>query len=1112
MKRVKDKPDLAAEFAKPKINADLRSGRGCVFVWNRETPDRQELETWLSGGVKNAGLVASATLILVEDIERLARVHPALVQAFGGPPIVALPLSAWAATLDADIFPYQSDDLRRKQLEAIQQFAEDNSKQVVHFRVVGETGVGKSRLTYEALRKDGLRERVAAAFSPTDVEESSLRALVTSPDSHLVLVVDDCGDSDAERLEHYASASGGRLRLITVGDRPERRPEPDPRALEIRPLADGLVSELVRQVTNLRQEDAEQIAFLAQGFPKLAVELANLVTHSAAPDSVLELLRSARIDAILDAMLPQTDIRRHLGHLAFVERLGFDGELEVEASAFCEHFKLDSTQFRAAVDQETGRFVTAFGRYRKVTPKALAVWLLYETVSQDTSGYGERLATLPASLFAAFREQIELLGGDPLIDRLVEEVLAKRADSFRVVSELTNDGARLLNAASFAVPETAAGLIYRLLNNSSEAELKSLSGDRRWQLVWALQHLLWFRTTFNQAADSLLALAVTENEPYSNNATGTLVGAFQLLLGGTELPFSQRLSWLEASRERYGDKSGKIAFNAALAALSIFQGRTGGWRGSRRQPVEWRPTPNELTESLRDAWRLLNQLVDQYPALQLEFAKAIDNLFVVPRPAPTIQELVDQIGAREWMTKPRAELTAGLRTALEHGQLDAKQKSQLRELITKLEGSSLEQRARVVIATPYWQLGESAEDMQRGPRVVDLLAQELLSDGDLARVIVGARDDVDELTIFNLFRAVALLDESRRLESIVTDPDANRFGRLGYLSGRGEAEHDWADRILQRWFEDSRLAHDVPIGVSRLPSTTSRLNLALEAVLSGRAPAPELAHLTLGMWVRSLEEDDLIRLLTVYLEFLNQLQPRFAFWTIDAWLHERHKPSERLREIASTLVLETSTSDDASLIYLIDQLGDKIGLPFETRWSAFLNRMLTSHYPWPTELVTFRKLAREDSATVASDLVDLLQKDDRGWSLSLQSSSLLSAVVDEGGVMVLEDSVKRLTEKSQIRLLNHFDFKRDDLDPVVVTLLEDHRDSEEFQNAISRAFAYPNQVVSGSYASYLERRKATLDRWAESHQSQVVRDWAAKLSQEFTPWIQRERRVEVEGF
>jgi hypothetical protein len=1109
IKKVKNKPDLAEEVTKPKLNTDLHGGRGYVFAWIREATDRQELEGWLADGIKNAGLDAASTLIIVDDLERLARVHPALIQAHGGPPVVALPFDRWSSILRPDEFPFQADDLRVQQVASIQAFAESASEQDTHLRVVGDTGVGKSRLVYEALRKDGLAERSAVAFSPRDVDEASLRALVMSTDSYLVLIVDDCSDGDAERLAHFADASRGRLRLITIGDRPERRPEPDPRTLEVTPLAEGLVTELVRQVANLRQEDAELVASLAQGYPKLAVELAHLVTHAAAPESVLDLLRSERIDRILNAMLPQADLRTHLGHLAIMERLGFDDELEIETDRFCETFGLNPMQFRAAIEQETGRFVTSVGRYRRVTPKALAVWLLYETVRLDPAYYGDRLASLPPALFSSFREQVELLGGNPLIDGVVREVLAQRADSFRDLDHLTVEGARLLYAATFAVPETAVDLIHNLIVSSSREQLESLADDRRRQLVWALQHLLWFRASFERAADSLLTLAVTENEPYANNATGVLIGAFQLLLGGTEVPFGERLAWLESRRARFGEQSALIAFHAAETALSVFQARSGGWGGSRRQPVEWRPSEIETAEAHRGAWRVLNELADQYPAFQLELAKAVDGLLIVPRPAVTVNDILEQTSKRAWTTRARAELTAGIRRVLEYGPLAPEHAAALRELMLSLEGHDLEQRARVAIATPFWQLGENAEDMKSGPQVVERLADELLANESVAMVVARVRDDVDDLSLFNIYRAIGTSDHSHTLEVIVSDPDTNRAARLGYLSGRGQADTGWADQVLHQWLDDPSLASDVPIAVSRLLATTRRLDLALTAVESERASARELAHLAVGSWVRPLEAPDVVRLLNLCIGSLGLLEPRFAFWILDSWLDEGREATDDLRHVAGELILASSASEDLATVHLSGQLGVRLSLGFDTRWSALLRRLQRRHIPTPMELDDLRTLAGEVPTKVASDLVDLITQDQTGWSLFLQSSSLLSVLGGEDRDP-LRSKIGPLAESDQIRLLDHFDFKGEDLDPLVVELLEQHADSEDFRDAVSRRFAFPHQVVRGSYAAHLERRKSLLDKWSEEHPSAAVREWAGRLSPEFDGWIGRERRTEVE--
>src|SRR5690606_29175694 len=100
----------------------------------------------------------------------------------------------------------------------------------------------------------------------------------------------------------------------------------------------------------------------------------------------------------------------------------------------------------------------------------------------------------------------------------------------------------------------------------SGEELRGGGAIRR-DLVWALEKLAWHSRTFAQAADSLLALAVEENETYSNNATGTWIEFFGTMLPGTAASPDLRIAYLISSVASPNSHVRMLAARAAGRAL-----------------------------------------------------------------------------------------------------------------------------------------------------------------------------------------------------------------------------------------------------------------------------------------------------------------------------------------------------------------------------------------------------------------------------------------------------------------------------------------------------------------------------------------------------------------
>ncbi len=1113
IKSGKQRPKLDLELEKPQVKADLADGRGYVLAWIHEpSKSRAELDAWLRTTVDaHHGAKTPARLLLCIDVERLLQKHPTVAQVHGGPPILALTLNDWARSLRLLDFPLQNDEARSPLMERIAAFCVSTDGRHTHLRVFGDSGVGKSRLVYEALSRAGLAAQAAVALSPPDLNLDSLRALVKSQTSRAIVVCDDCDDASAVTLEQTISAAGGRLRLITIGDRPRRSSLPGPTEIEVMPLASTAVANLVQQVVGLQQEDAELVARMSEGYPKLAVELAHAIPDGGERSTVITLLRSRRVERLLDKMLPDEETRRMLGHLAIVERIGFTEAFAGDTDELCKTFHLDPYAFRRVVEIETGRFVAEVGRVRRITPRALAASLLINLINQDVAGYAANIVALPDRLFDAFREQVQLLGGDPGVDALIREIATRRADSFRSPEQLTVDGARLLNAVAFALPEVGADLLQALLAGRSRDELLSIDGARRRDIVLALEHLLWFRSTFEVAADCLLSLAVAETEPYyANNATGVLVGAFQLMLGGTEVPIHERLGWLETAAMRYGEASALIAAKAMAATLAPFQIRTRGWRGARLQPIEWRPsTQSDIVDAYLRAWRVLRELASANHEIEKIAREVAGSVFVVARSAELFDQVMTDLPTMSWSFESRGELVSAARLAVTRGDVQPGQRAALETLARDLSGDSDETKLDVLVRTPFGKLAD-ATDRSMIPKALTEAASSVLAQTEIANRLRKAQDG-DWLTQFHLFRKVGLEDEDLVLASAVLSADSRDAARIGYVSGRGARNPEWADQLLKEWLEEPGRGAEIPAAVGRLEPSNSRAELAVASVAKRLAPPSALSELSMGSWTRDLGLAAIDALLRTISADNSELAVRSALRMIDAWLDGHPGSGASLMSVASMMPIlrEAVTSHDASLTYSCWHTIDRLGIAFDERLSLALLSLTKKEPLWKSELEAWKRLAREDGPRTARRLVNAIVEDREGWSIVIQGSRLLSLVRAEAGTETVWSAILETDPGPQIRLLSHIDFTQDELDPIVVRWFE-QAPSPALNREVSNRFAYPHEVVTGSYAAYLQRRLEVLARWRDEHPSAAVRLWATRVVPDFERWVSRVARDEAE--
>jgi hypothetical protein len=400
----------------------------------------------------------------------------------------------------------------------------------------------------------------------------------------------------------------------------DRHVIPDQTRLDVPSLTGASVAQLLGDQA-LPPATVELIERLAQGYPRLAVELGRALRNTPAATSTAHLLSTGGVHNVLSEMLPDENLRQTLAVLALFERVGFDGALAADVDVISQQFNLDRLQVRAHIRQETGRFISTAGRCRRVTPLALAVWLVRELIGKQPSAIADSIVRLPENLSSAFRGQLEVLGGDPTVEDVLEEVARLQASRFRGPDgQITELGASFLHSLAFAVPELAARIIEEQLAGADRDLLYSQPSNVRRNLVWALSHLLWFQSTFETAATTLLRLAEAESETYGNNATNEVAGAFQLQLGGTEVPYNSRLAWWDQQLASATSAKKRVLLSCLAKGLDDHEMRMSNWRGARLQTKEWGPaTIGELIEIKRALW---DRVIDMTRSDEAELREA----------------------------------------------------------------------------------------------------------------------------------------------------------------------------------------------------------------------------------------------------------------------------------------------------------------------------------------------------------------------------------------------------------------------------------------------------------------------------------------------------------
>ncbi|TXI75328.1 MAG: hypothetical protein E6Q43_03645 [Dokdonella sp.] len=488
-------------------------------------------------------------------------------------------------------------------------------------RITGASGLGKSRLVFEAFRPPN-----NPAASPAQARLSSrfcfLNAARTSGIEGVIrawrrtnsigtVVVDDCPLDLHETLAEEVRRADSRLTLITIGNDldPSAYAGTPTRLLRLEPASTELIQALLDiAFQDLTEDDRRFIANeLAQGYPLMAIRTAEArVEHAPLSarltQSVLARLLGRNVDVGSRAL-------KVISACSLFENVGVDDnaatEREFVRSVFCPEVLADDFYAELVEFQKSGA-VTRYGRLIQVRPRPLAIRLAADWWDRCPPERAAEIVGLqfPTALADAFCERIRMLDFVPALSGIAENLCGK-SGPFGQAKVLSSDlGSQLFRAIAEVNPVRAAAALDYAFGKWSSAQLRTLEGTPRRNLVWALEKLAFREATFSRAAQFLVRLACAENEKWSNNATGVLARLFMVLLSGTQAPLDLRLPLLRQMARAEEIDVKRIAIVALNSALTTdnFTGTSGPeYQGSSGPLPQYRP---KTWKEVFDYWRM----------------------------------------------------------------------------------------------------------------------------------------------------------------------------------------------------------------------------------------------------------------------------------------------------------------------------------------------------------------------------------------------------------------------------------------------------------------------------------------------------------------------------
>ncbi len=467
----------------------------------------------------------------------------------------------------------------QEQAELIGQIRSGLQGENKHIRLLGEPGLGKTRIVLESVKDENIAPYVlyvqhGSQFGQTRLFRQLLRAGHNKP---LVLVIDELPESELSDIWRHLKSRCGSLKIVSLD---HGRDESHDEEIE-RLTAPRLPDETIKKILSNRVGESRELdrwVAICEGSPRVAQAVADNLR--ANPGDLLKPPSTVPIWARFlhgygsrdENFARQIDCVTQ--HLALFSRFGYEHPVGDEAVYIAELIhKVDPTvgwaQFQEIVQSLRAKRVLQGSRTLFFVPKALHIYLWKQFWERYGRGFDftQTFKAMPESLHAWFMNMFKF-AGDAATAHVIDDIL--RPDGiFSQHAVLTSaKGSRFLSTLAEANPAAVLRLLEATIGKWSDQDLLEFKQDRQ-NLVWALEKIAVWPAFTVRAIQLLIRLAANENSDYSNNSTGTLIGLFRIgpEAAATESTPEARLPGMLKLLRAAIDSERRLGLKAMAAAL-----------------------------------------------------------------------------------------------------------------------------------------------------------------------------------------------------------------------------------------------------------------------------------------------------------------------------------------------------------------------------------------------------------------------------------------------------------------------------------------------------------------------------------------------------------------
>ena len=407
-----------------------------------------------------------------------------------------------------------------------------------HIRVLGEPGLGKTRIVLESVKDPDIAPYVLYIQHGSQFGQTKLfrQLLKSGYDKPLVLIIDELPESELSDIWRHLKPRCGNMKIVSLDHGRDETHDEDIDRLNAPRLPDETIKKIIASRIGESRELDRWVA-ICEGSPRVAQAVADNLC--ANPEDLFKPPSTIPVWARFmhgygsrdESSARQIDCVTQ--HLALFSRFGYEDPVGDEAMYISEQIrKGDPTigwaRFQEIVQSLRARRVLQGSRTLFFVPKALHIYLWKQFWERYGRGFDftQTFKAMPESLHAWFMNMFKF-AGDTTTTHVIDDIVRHDGIFSQRATLVSAKGSRFLSIIAEANPAAVLKLLEATIGKWTDHELLDFKQERQ-NLVWALEKIAVWPTLTVRAIQVLARFAINENADNSNNSTGTLLGLFHI--------------------------------------------------------------------------------------------------------------------------------------------------------------------------------------------------------------------------------------------------------------------------------------------------------------------------------------------------------------------------------------------------------------------------------------------------------------------------------------------------------------------------------------------------------------------------------------------------------